>query len=339
MNIDKSKTKEIKPLTHSTKSYKKLLNNLLNISINDPCLFSNINNVNSFDVAKKFGNEFFDKVIINEYFLLSLKASDITSFIKKIKEVTEASEIEELYKSFNEPIPENIQKMLSAKNIDDKKIEAIKKEIVKSSEVNKQKSSFNWKILLNKAQTINDQSNLWPLHLGFIYITVNIDNKAIQAPLFFKEINIKIKNSNVSIVSIGDIKINEKLAYFLESNGFLFDIDFDYSRMSIKELYDNIEKSWSQNFEMPSTLSGYAPNFKNNEIENSKIKFWPGITLGFFEPTGGYLRKVMVKIIEEGILDEILDVEFDKNIYKDTIKETIFKKNFGFYKTQHSNFS
>ncbi|MGL5617495.1 MAG: DEAD/DEAH box helicase [Metamycoplasmataceae bacterium] len=339
MNINKSNSKENKSATYSTKSYKKLLNNLLNISINDPCLFSNINNVNSFDVAKKFGNDFFDKIIINEYFLLSLKASDITSFINKIKEVTTTSEIEDLYKSFNEPIPESVQKMLSAKNIDDKKIEVIKKEIIKLSEVNKQKASFNWKILLNKAQTINEQSNLWPLHLGFIYITIKIDNKAIQAPLFFKEINIKIKNSNISIVSIGNIKINDKLAYFLESNGFLLDIDFDYSKMSIKDLYNNIEKSWSQNFIMPSTLSGYAPNFKSEEIENSKIKFWPGITLGFFEPTGGYLRKVMVKIIEEGIIDEILDVEFDKNIYKDTIKKTIFKKNFGFYKTQHSNFS
>ncbi|MGL5643738.1 MAG: DEAD/DEAH box helicase, partial [Metamycoplasmataceae bacterium] len=339
MNIINNDSKETTSKSNSTKSYKKLLNNLLNISINDPCLFSNINNVNSFDVAKKFGNDFFDKVIVNEYFLLSLKASDITSFIKKIKEVNDVFEINELYKSFNEPIPEDIQKILSAKNIDSKEIESIKKEIIKAAEVNKQKASFNWKILLNKAQTINEQSNLWPLHLGFIYITVKIDNKAIQAPLFFKEINIKIKNSNVSIVSIGNIKINEKLAYYLESNGFLFDIDIDYSKMSIKELYDNIEKSWSQNFTMPTTLSGYAPNFKSEEIDNSKIKFWPGITLGFFEPTGGYLRKVMVKIIEEGLLDEILDVEFDKNIYKDTIKETIFKKNFGFYKTQHSNFS
>jgi hypothetical protein len=79
--------------------------------------------------------------------------------------------------------------------------------------------------------------------LGFIYITLKIDNKSIQAPLFLKEVNIQIKNSNVSIVSIGDIKINEKLTYFLESNGFLFDLDFDFSKMSIKEVYDTIQKS------------------------------------------------------------------------------------------------
>lgn len=337
-NINKSDNKEIKPASHSTKNYKKILNNLLNISINDSCLFSKINNVDSFDVARKFGNDFFDKIITNEFFSLSLTEMDVTSFIKKIEDSQDPSEINELYQTFNEEIPESIQKILSSKS-PESKMENMKNEIIKLAEIKKQKASFNWKILLNKAQTINEQNNLWPLHLGFIYITVKIDNKSIQAPLFLKEINIKIKNSNVSMVSIGDIKINEKLTYFLESNGFLFDIDFDFSKMSIKELYDAIEKSWSQNFKIPSTLSGFAPNFKSEEINNSKIEFWPGITLGFYEPTGGYLRKIMVEIIESGTIDEILEVEFDKNIYKDTIKSTIFKKNFGFYKTQHSNLS
>ena len=338
MNIKTSNNQEIKPVKHSTKNYKKILNNLLNISMNDSCLFSNINNKNSFDIAKKFGNEFFDKIIINKYFLLSLTEMDISSFITKIEALEELTEVEEIYKSFNEDIPETIQKIISSKSSANK-IELAKKEIIKAAELQKQKSSFNWKILLNKAQTINEQNNLWPLHLGFIYITINIDNKSIQAPLFLKEVNIQIKNSNVSIISIGDIKINEKLTYFLESNGFLFDLDFDFSKMSIKELYDTIQKSWSQNFEIPSVLSGFAPNLKADEITNSKIQFWPGVTLGFYEPTGGYLRKIMVEIIESGIVDEILEVEFDKNIYKDTIKDTMFKKNFGFYKTQHSNLS
>ncbi len=338
MSINKNDNQKIQSPKHSTKDYKKILNNLLNISINDSCLFSNINNKNSFDVAKKFGNVFFDKIIINEFFLLSLTETDISSFTKKINESSDLLEIKNTYKSFNEEIPESIQKILSTKNID-AKIDSVKKEVIKSAELKKQKSSFNWKILLNKAQTINEQNNLWPLHLGFIYITVLIDGKSIQAPMFLKEVNIKIKNSNVSLVSIGDIKINEKLIYFLESNGFLFDTDFDFSKMSIKELYDTIQKSWSQNFKIPSVLSGFAPNLKTDEITNSQIEFWPGVTLGFYEPTGGYLRKIMVEIIESGIIDEILDIEFDKNIYKNTIKSAMFKKNFGFYKTQHSNLS
>ena len=206
-------------------------------------------------------------------------------------------------------------------------------------EINRQKFSFEWKLIVNKARALNEQNNLWPIHLGFIYITLRIDNKVIQAPMFFKEVNIKINNSMVSIVSIGDIKINEKLIYFLESNNFLLNVDADYSKMSIKELFEVIKNSWSQNFKIPETLKGFVPNFKESEINNNTVMIWPGVSLGFFEPTGGYLRKLMLKILNEGHLDDILEVEFDKNIYKKTITDSIFKKNFGFYKIVHSNLS
>ena len=206
-------------------------------------------------------------------------------------------------------------------------------------EITRQKFTFEWKLIVNKARALNEQNNLWPIHLGFIYITLRIDNKVIQAPMFFKEVNIKINNSMVSIVSIGDIKINEKLIYFLESNNFLLNVDADYSKMSIKELFEVIKNSWSQNFKIPETLKGFVPNFKESEINNNTVMIWPGVSLGFFEPTGGYLRKLMLKILNEGHLDDILEVEFDKNIYKKTITDSIFKKNFGFYKIVHSNLS
>jgi hypothetical protein len=160
MNINNGNNRRPQPVKQSTKNYKKILNNLLNISMNDSCLFSNINNDNSFDVAKKFGNAFFDKIIINKYFLLSLTEMDNSSFITKIEAVEELSEVESIYKSFNEDVPESILKLISAKTITPAKTEAAKKEIIKLAEVKKQKSSFNWKILLNKAQTINEQNNL-----------------------------------------------------------------------------------------------------------------------------------------------------------------------------------
>ncbi len=241
-----------------------------------------------------------------------------------------------MYKAFNEEIPDELNNLLKKNNVS---IEKIKNELIKSMEINRQKFSFEWKLIVNKARALNEQNNLWPIHLGFIYITLRIDNKVVQAPMFFKEVNIKIKNSMVSIVSIGDIKINEKLIYFLESNNFLLNIDVDYSKMSIKELFEVIKYSWSQNFRIPETLKGFIPNFKDNEINNNTVMIWPGVSLGFFEPTGGYLRKLMLKILKEGHLDNILEVEFDKNIYKKTIIDSIFKKNFGFYKIVHSNLS
>ena len=320
----------------STK-YKKILNDLLNITKNDSCIFSNINNKTIFDVQKKFGDGLFNKIISEEKFNLPLTQINNEYFINQILKCNSIEELIDLYKAFNEELPEDINNKL--KKNSNVSIDVIKNELIKSMEIDRQKFSFEWKLIVNKAKDINEQNNLWPIHLGFIYITLRIDNKVIQAPMFFKEVNISIKNSMVSIYSIGDIKINEKLIYFLESNNFLLNIDADYSKMSIKELFDVIKRSWSQNFKVPETLKGFIPNFKENEILNNTVMIWPGVSLGFFEPTGGHLRKMMLKILNEGELDDILEVEFDKNIYKRTILDSIFKRNFGFYKIVHSNLS
>lgn len=318
------------------KKYKKILNDLLNITKNDSCIFSNVNNKTIFDVQKKFSDSLFNKIISERDFNLPLTQINNEYFINQILKCNSIEELISLYKAFNEGIPDELNNLLKKNDVS---IEKVKHELIKSMEINRQKFSFEWKLIVNKARALNEQNNLWPIHLGFIYITLRIDNKVIQAPMFFKEVNIKINNSMVSIVSIGDIKINEKLIYFLESNNFLLNVDADYSKMSIKELFEVIKNSWSQNFKIPETLKGFVPNFKESEINNNTVMIWPGVSLGFFEPTGGYLRKLMLKILNEGHLDDILEVEFDKNIYKKTITDSIFKKNFGFYKIVHSNLS
>ena len=318
------------------KKYKKILNDLLNITKNDSCIFSNVNNKTIFDVQKKFSDSLFNKIISEKDFNLPLTQINNEYFINQILKCNSIEELISLYKAFNEEIPDELNNLLKKNDVS---IEKVKHELIKSMEINRQKFSFEWKLIVNKARALNEQNNLWPIHLGFIYITLRIDNKVIQAPMFFKEVNIKINNSMVSIVSIGDIKINEKLIYFLESNNFLLNVDADYSKMSIKELFEVIKNSWSQNFKIPETLKGFVPNFKESEINNNTVMIWPGVCLGFFEPTGGYLRKLMLKILNEGHLDDILEVEFDKNIYKKTITDSIFKKNFGFYKIVHSNLS
>lgn len=318
------------------KKYKKILNDLLNITKNDSCIFSNVNNKTIFDVQKKFSDSLFNKIISEKDFNLPLTQINNEYFINQILKCNSIEELISLYKAFNEEIPDELNNLLKKNDVS---IEKVKHELIKSMEINRQKFSFEWKLIVNKARALNEQNNLWPIHLGFIYITLRIDNKVVQAPMFFKEVNIKINNSMVSIVSIGDIKINEKLIYFLESNNFLLNVDADYSKMSIKELFEVIKNSWSQNFKIPETLKGFVPNFKESEINNNTVMIWPGVSLGFFEPTGGYLRKLMLKILNEGHLDDILEVEFDKNIYKKTITDSIFKKNFGFYKIVHSNLS
>ena len=70
------------------------------------------------------------------------------------------------------------------------------------------------------------------------------------------------------------------------------------SKLSIQELFNRLKNAWSQNLKLPDSIEGDLPNFKWEEIQNEVIQFWPGISLGFFEPTGGHLRKIMTKILE-----------------------------------------
>lgn len=321
-----------------SKKYKKILNNLLNISYNDSCIFANVNNKDMFDVYKKFGDVFFNQILEKPVFTLALNEIDDFAFVKDLEQIRTVDDIILLYQKYNEPLPSELQSKLNKKQASEQLSDLILL-VQKNIEIKRQKNAFKWKLLINEAQKLNQQSNLWPIHLGLIYVTLKVDNKIVQAPLFLKEVNIKIKNSKVYLVSVGDLKINEKLLYFLESHNYVFDLDFDYSKMNIEALFNALKRAWSQNLTLPESLKGAVPNYQWNQIENEKIQFWPGITLGFFEPTGGHLRKIMTKILEENLLDEILEIEFDKNIYKKTVQETIKKQNFGFYKIVPSNLS
>ena len=55
------------------KKYKKILNDLLNITKNDSCIFSNVNNKTIFDVQKKFSDSLFNKIISEKDFNLKKK--------------------------------------------------------------------------------------------------------------------------------------------------------------------------------------------------------------------------------------------------------------------------
>jgi hypothetical protein len=75
-------------------------------------------------------------------------------------------------------------------------------------------------------------------------VTIKTEKKNIFAPLFFKEVNIEIKNSLAYLYSTSDIKLNEKLITFLNQEDFALDIDaFDFSNMSIANIASFFSKS------------------------------------------------------------------------------------------------
>ena len=86
----------------TSKKYKKILNSLLNISYNDSCIFSNINNRNHFDVYKKFGADFFNHLIKNAHFSLSLNEMDDLEFLDDLEKVETNDDVEILFKKYND---------------------------------------------------------------------------------------------------------------------------------------------------------------------------------------------------------------------------------------------
>ena len=121
------------------KKYKKILNDLLNITKNDSCIFSNVNNKTIFDVQKKFSDSLFNKIISEKDFNLPLTQINNEYFINQILKCNSIEELISLYKAFNEEIPDELNNLLKKNDVS---IEKVKHELIKSMEINRQKFSF-----------------------------------------------------------------------------------------------------------------------------------------------------------------------------------------------------
>ncbi|SYV90270.1 Uncharacterised protein, partial [Metamycoplasma alkalescens] len=128
------------------------------------------------------------------------------------------------------------------------------------------------------------------MHIGFLYISIKTEKKTIYAPLFFKEIVIEVKNSLVHLHSNSDVRLNSKLVTFLNQEGFSLNIDsFDLNNLSIEEIYEYLKKFWAPMFKMPESLKSGVENLDADHINNTSIKLHPGLVLGFYNVSSGYL--------------------------------------------------
>jgi len=80
-------------------------------------------------------------------------------------------------------------------------------------------------------------------------------------------------------------------------------------------------------------------NYKTDDVTNKFIAFHPGVVLGLFKPSGGNLRKTMQHIIDNDEIDEILDADPDKNIYRQRVNQVILEESERIIHIQPSNFS
>ncbi|UWV94132.1 DUF4011 domain-containing protein [Mycoplasmopsis cynos] len=194
-------------------------------------------------------DEEYQKIINEEKFEITLLDGALLEYMNLIKQTNSIEELKNLV--YNK----NVRK-LNLKRIVESKLdlETIKRNIVNLIELKIQNSVSLWKLLNSNTTSILEETNIWPLHIGFMFISLRIDEKVIYAPLFFKEVEIKFKNGKPFLTSEGDIKINEKIMFFLKNNGLNLHVDSNLNENRISELVNILKNDWENLFSLQKNL-------------------------------------------------------------------------------------
>ncbi|WP_406616898.1 DEAD/DEAH box helicase [Mycoplasmopsis adleri] len=318
---------------NKNKQYQSILNNLLDVSPTDTAVFTRVNNKNSFDFYSLFGPKAFDFIYSNKTFDIPILELNLINMCQLLEETKDAEEVLTILAENNVEVSMNRTIMLK------KDFANTRDKIISELKASFQKQSLKWKLFLNKANEINTETNIWPMHLGFLFVKTSIEGKSIYAPLFFKEVYLEIRNARPFLVSNGDIKINEKLLFLLNNAGFDLEVNENFGDWTIKELIKYLHSVWGEIYQMDININESFTNIDAESITNQSLEFAPGVVLGLFHPSGGYVRNRMLEIIENNELNKIIQVEFNKNIYKNRVKETIFNPKTSIFKITPTNFS
>ncbi|WBP84364.1 DEAD/DEAH box helicase [Mycoplasmopsis edwardii] len=314
--------------------YDTILNNLLDVHSNDSSIFTKMNNQSFFDLRKVISNEQFDEIIYHDAFEISLLDGDLLSFKKDVQQAQTFDELRHVLST------KNTRKLKIDKFVETQKnLNEAKRFIINKIEHRVQDSVKQWKVLNLEATSILEETNIWPLHIGFLFTSLRVDEKVIYAPLLLKEVNFKFVNSKPYLVSEGEIKVNEKIMFFLKNNGINLHIDPDLNERKMSSFVNILRNDWDNLFSLPDDVFGEFKVKGPIEIDNENIVFHPGAVLGVFQPAGGYSRNRMKEIIEKDELESIIDVEINKNIYKEKINKHLNNPNISIFKITPSNLS
>ncbi|QBF34960.1 ATP-binding protein [Mycoplasmopsis phocirhinis] len=319
--------------SNKQKKFEAILNNLLDLSPNDKAVFTRVDNYYFFDFFKMFGQKAFEKIYTKKDFKIELIEERLKHAKDKIIQAHDYTEVMQIIADFDLEISE-IKKRLLKKDF----IQGIAK-ITEELEMQFQKQSIKWKMFFNRAKEINEQSNIWPIHLGFLYVKVNVGDKSIYAPLFLKEAYLEFENARPKLFSKGEIKPNDKLFFLLKHYNFDVDTNSKFSRQTIKELYDDVKKNWVNTYPDITEIGANFEQLIPEQITNEALSFAPGIVLGLFQPAGGYIRNRMIEIIEKDAIKTIIPVSFNKNSYIKKIDEMILDPKKSLFKISPTNFS
>ncbi|VEU76541.1 DEAD/DEAH box helicase [Mycoplasmopsis columboralis] len=320
--------------------YQTILDNLLDIDPLDSSVFTKLTRntlgqSNYFDIFRLFGKENFHHILNNEKFKLNLVEQTIVNAYENIQKTTNLNDLdfllENLYK-YEIVQDRNIRKQYPT-------FEQIKQKLTEHLEKLIQQSLFRWKRIKDRADTILEETNIWPLHIGFLFVSLKKDDKSIYAPLLLKEVQIDFENGKPVLYSNGEIKINDKLLFLLNNYGFAIDIDDNFKEFKITNLIDELRTQWRGIYSLPANIVAPFKEYKNEDIVNENLQFHPGGVLGIFQPSGGYPRNRMKQIIQSGKLESIIDVEINKTKYQEVVDKSIFNPKLSLFRLTSSNLS
>ena len=318
----------------SKTTYKKLLNNLLDIKGRQQSIFTRVNGISSFDITTKFGKEISKKIINQKDFSFFLSEIDYEELLRKVKNANNAKDIIDAYEFYKE-------RLFATKKLLLEKEETFletKEELIEKIKEKIQKTSSRWKQFRRKIIDINIQENIWPLHIATCFISMNTNRRPIYAPLLLKEINIEVNGPKIKIKSINSWKLNKKIIFLLNECDFQFNESMNLDNLTFNECLEKIKNELNIKIDL-NIFENKFLNQNINMIENKIIEIKSGVVMGIYRPSGGNLRKTMMKIIDNEEIDDIIDIEPDKSIYRNKITNFLEKESEKLLRIQPSNYS
>ncbi|TQC51413.1 ATP-binding protein [Mycoplasmopsis mucosicanis] len=319
--------------SENEKKYKSILNNLLDVSPNDKAIFCRTDNKYYFDFYKLFGEETYDKIYKHHSFSVDIIEQKLLRATEQLLQCSYAEQVQLIINEYDLEVSEYTIRLVN-KNFE-QGLQRLIEELTKQY----QKQSIKWKLFLEKAKEINEQSNIWPIHLGFLFVKVKIDDKVVYGPLFVKEAYLTIENARPKLHSTGDIKVNEKLLFLLTNANFDLNTNIDISRLSIAELINIIKENYTKIYQNIPEINAPFINIETDKVQNESLEFCPGIVLGLFQPSGGYIRNRMMDIIKKDEINSIFKVDFHKANNTKRIQNYLFHPRKSLFKITPSNYS
>lgn len=317
----------------SCNTYKKLLNNLLEINGVDQAIFTRVNSKDSFDVSSKFGHDVANKIIKQKNFNIKLKEKDLEILLENVKNANSACEIIHAYEIFKVRLF-NTKKILLCDPIT---FETTKKELIEDLQLSIQKTKNRWHLFIRNAVDTNIQENVWPMHVATLFISVATNKKVVYAPLILKEVELSFEKEELILKDASDWKINEKIVFLLRDEGFIIDEKISFIDMDFTEII-NLVTSWIKNHQ-PINFVGNFEVITRENVKNKTLAFHDGVVLGLFKPAGGNLRKTLMQIIEKEEIDSILEINANKSFYVNNLEKYIINNSENLLRIQKSNYS